>query len=404
MAKKTILILGASINQVQIINAAKEQGYRTVVCDWRADSPGVKYADIHYLVNTMDKNAVLEVAVKEKIDGVISNSEPAMPNVAYIAKELNLIGNSPEGIETLISKESFRKLQSTIGLYSPRQIVSKSKEDFFKAIDEIGFPIIIKPVLSSASRGNTTVASYDEDVLEKAYSECSKYSKNNKVAVEEYIEMPNLTMLEVEVFVCDNRYFFGATFSDIHSSLAPKMPKTKEFPLKINSEKMDVVKNSLKKIFNHIGIKHGEYNVEMYFTQEEKLFIVEINPRQGGNSIPELIKYSYGVDMSRLLVTTAVGDMDYFDWVINSEHESSYITGSGIFSLKDGLYRGLHIDPSIKPYIINIQEIKKCNELVSKVESAEDTVAFVVMKFNNEEEQDRFGKNVDEFIYPVVEV
>ncbi len=403
MNKKNILILGASDNQINLIKAAKEQGYRTVVCDSRPSAPGIKYADIHYLANTMDREAVLEVAKKEKVDGVISNSEPAMPNVAYIATELGLIGNSPQGIETLLSKEAFRKAQSNIGLYSPKQIAVNSREEFFNAVNEIGLPIIIKPVVSSASRGNTTVKDYDKIMLEDAYNECNKHSRNGKVAVEKYIEMPDLTMLEVEVFVCDGRYFFGATFSDIHSPLAPKMPKIKEFPLKLTPRKMTVVEYSVKKLFESMGIKHGEYNVEMYFTNEDELFIVEINPRQGGNSIPKLIKYSYGIDMSKLLVTTAVGDNDYFNRIINSDYKADFITGSGIFSLKNGIYKRLCIDPEIKPYIIETQELKKYGERVNKVENAEDTVAFVILKFNSADEQNRFGKNIDEYIYPIVE-
>ncbi len=91
---KKILILGATENQVKLIKTAKNEGYYVIVCDWTNDNPGIKLADKHYQVSTLDREAVLEVAKKENIDGVISNSEPAMENVSYIAEKLNLIRKS----------------------------------------------------------------------------------------------------------------------------------------------------------------------------------------------------------------------------------------------------------------------------------------------------------------------
>ena len=77
---KKLLILGGAEAQVPLIQAAKKEEYYVVLCDWTTTNPGIKYADKHYQVNTLDRDAVIKVAIEEKIDGVISNSEPAMLN------------------------------------------------------------------------------------------------------------------------------------------------------------------------------------------------------------------------------------------------------------------------------------------------------------------------------------
>ena len=100
---KKILILGGAEAQVPIIQAAKKEGYYVVLCDWTTTNPGIKYADKHYQISTLDRDAVMKVAVEENIDGVISNSEPAMLNVSYIAKELHLRGNSVSGLKKLLT-------------------------------------------------------------------------------------------------------------------------------------------------------------------------------------------------------------------------------------------------------------------------------------------------------------
>ena len=106
---KRILILGGAEAQVPIIQAAKKEGYYVILCDWTTTNPGIKYVDKHYQVNTLDREAVIKVAIEERIDGVISNSEPAMLNVSYIANELHLRGNSESGLEILLSKDRFRR-------------------------------------------------------------------------------------------------------------------------------------------------------------------------------------------------------------------------------------------------------------------------------------------------------
>ena len=91
--QKKILILGVGEAQRNLIQASLNQGYYVIVCDLREDREGAKLANKYYKVDYMDRKAVLEIAQRENIDGVISNSEPAMLNVAYIAEQLGLPGD-----------------------------------------------------------------------------------------------------------------------------------------------------------------------------------------------------------------------------------------------------------------------------------------------------------------------
>lgn len=70
---KRIMILGATVVQMPLINMAKSFGYYVAVCDWTTTSPGIAVADSHHQVNILDKDLVLKAAKEEKIDGIISN-------------------------------------------------------------------------------------------------------------------------------------------------------------------------------------------------------------------------------------------------------------------------------------------------------------------------------------------
>ena len=99
---KKILLLGGSAQQVIAIETAKKLGYYTVLCDFLTDNPGQYVADKFYLVSTTDMDAVLDVAQKEKVDGVLAYaSDPAAPTAAYVAEKLGLPGSPYKSIKLI---------------------------------------------------------------------------------------------------------------------------------------------------------------------------------------------------------------------------------------------------------------------------------------------------------------
>ena len=112
---------------------------------------------------------MIKAAVEEKIDGVISNSEPAMLNVSYIAEELHLRGNPVSCLEVLLSKDRFRSLQEKVGVYAPKHFKAENETQFLKAAENMPRPFIVKPSESSASRGITAVSSYDPEELKRFF-------------------------------------------------------------------------------------------------------------------------------------------------------------------------------------------------------------------------------------------
>ena len=102
-------MLGGSMQQIPAIVQAKEKGLYTITCDYLPENPGHKYSDEFHNVSTTDKQAVLELARKLDIDGIVAYaSDPAAPTAAYVAQELGLPGNPYESVEILTQKDLFR--------------------------------------------------------------------------------------------------------------------------------------------------------------------------------------------------------------------------------------------------------------------------------------------------------
>ena len=399
---KRILILGAGEAQLNLIKMAKNLGYFTIVCDTRPDMEGSKLADKYYQVNYMDKELVYKIAIDENIDGIISNSEPAMMSVSYVVDKLKLPGNSVESLEKLLSKEKFRVLQEETKVYCPKSFIVETEREAVDKSKQLKFPIIIKPSESSGSRGTTKILEYSKEKIREAFLNCQLFSRNKKVVIEEFVEMESLELIDADVFVVGDDIMWDAFHGCRRSEKRPMIPMTKILPPNTSDERKLKVKEEVNKLLRQAGVKLGQFNVETYFSKNGELFVVEINPRQAGNCIPHLIKEHTGIDFTKLLVSLAVDDKSYYEYLKSYERENNYITLQVVFSDKTGIYDGLFIDKEIKPFINWINEFYKKGDKVNKAISAEDLVAHVDLKFDNIDQQRKFTSDIEKFIYPVV--
>ena len=399
---KKLLVLGGAEAQVPIIQAAKKEGYFVVLCDWTTTNPGIKHADKHYQVNSLDRDAVMRVAVDEKIDGVVSNSEPAMLNVSYIAEKLHLRGNPVSGLETLLSKDRFRSLQKKVGVYAPEHYKVGNEKEFLKVAESMHCPFVVKPAASSGSRGTTKIVSYDAEELKKIYRINTGYSRDNCCVIEEYVDMPSLTMIEGDLFVLNKEILWDGLFFNTRSSITPQIPMTYSIPFRTDSSKLTEIQNTLQKILEAADFIFGELNVEMYFTKDDRLFVIEINPRQGGAGIPAFVFRHSGIDMYRLLVTTAVNDDGYFNELKQYQRECRYICRHSVFAHEAGVYKGISCSPAIQNYVNNIKERILCGEKVDACNNGTDVLAFVDLEFESYELQHQYCENLEKYISPII--
>lgn len=400
---KKILIVGAGEAQLNLIHEAKELGYEIVGCDMRSDTEAEKLSNKFYHINYMDKDMVLKVAREENIDGIISNSEPAMITVNYVATELGLPGNTVGSTEILLSKSKFRDLQKKVGVFSPAHIIVDTENDAVEKAKALKFPIIIKPVQSSGSRGTTRINDFDEDVIKASFKRCKDFSRNDQVAIEEYVPMNGVRVNDADVFVIGDEFFWDGWLWEDRSLEMPMLPMCEIYPMAMPDVNKKEIISTVEKILRGAGIKFGEYNMESYYSPDGNLFVVEINPRQAGNEIPALICQHTGVNLTKLLVSTCVHDMSYYNELKSFKRLNNYVTEQVVFPHKNGKFKGVFIDERIKPYVKKIDYELNPGEHVVNSCNAADAVAFVNMQFNDYEVQHYFTDQIERFIYAEVE-
>ena len=375
--KRKILLLGGSAQQVVAIETAKRLGLYTVLCDYLPDNPGQYHADKFYLVSTTDKDAVLEVAQKECVEGILAYaSDPAAPTAAYVAEIMDLPTNPFKSVETLCNKDLFRRFLKENGFNTPRANGYSDLSELQDDINNFNFPIIIKPTDSSGSKGVTVLK--DPAQLEKAAEFALKYSRGHRIIAEEYIEKKHPYLIGGDIFVLDGEVVqWGLMNCHRDQRVNPLVPVGKSYPPILDETDINSVKETIREIVKSLDIRFGPMNVELIVDAQERVFPIDIGPRSGGNMIPDLLGMIFKCDVVEMTIKAAMGENAACE---KGQPELFYAT-LNLHSDKDGIYEGISLSEQIKRYIIRKDIYKKKGDVIRRFSNASDAIGIVFFKF-----------------------
>jgi biotin carboxylase len=394
---KKILMLGGSHFQIPAIKYAREAGYYVITADYLPDNPGHQYSHEYHNVSTIDRDAVLKLAQDLNINGILSYaSDPGAPTAAYVAEKLGLPGNPYRSVEILQRKDLFRKFLKINNLNVPDTGTFSCCEDaksfVIKTIQKHG-TVIVKPVDSSGSKGVTKVNSIDD--FDNAYSIAQRFSICNKVIIEQFINK-SIYEMDGDGFVWNGKLAFRC-FGNQHNDLDCNkfVPTGISFPYIQNKELQDKAHKIIDTILTKLDMKLGGVNIEYLTDDDENIYILEIGPRNGGNLIPEVIKYSTGVDLIALAVESAIGkDISRLEMTQTEGFYSSYI----LHSKEDGILENITISTDILKNIIAKNVWRKNGDKVTKFNGSNATIGTMILKFETSEEMISKLNNMNDYV------
>ena len=382
---KKILLLGGSAQQVIAIETAKRLGYYTVLCDYLPDNPGQYAADKFYLVSTTDKDAVLKVAQDEQINGILAYaSDPAAPTAAYVAEKMGLPGNPYESVEILCNKDKFRRFLGENGFCTPK---AKGYVDLLEAESDIRnevfkFPIIVKPVDSSGSKGVSRIDTNDKvrNKLEYAMS----FSRGKRIIVEEFVEKYGYQIAGDALSVDGElvfRYFANDHFNP--KCVNPFVPISASFPYNMPNEVKDKVHAEIQRLIRLLHMGTCTYNLDMRIDKDYNVYLMEIAPRDGGNYIPQIIKYATGEDLVEYSIKAVMGEPIKKDG-FGKPH--GYYAYYAVHSLIDGVLDRIEYRSDVKDMILENHVIYKKGDRIKAFTGANTTLGCLLMRFDSMEQ------------------
>ena len=393
MAGKRILMLGGSMQQIPCIMKAKKMGHYVITCDYLPENPGHKYADEYYNVSTTDKEAVLELAKKLKIDGIVAYaSDPAAPTAAYVSEKLNLPGNPYESVKILTNKHLFREFLKANNFNCPNSIFGSTYEELLNNIEKLHFPVMVKPVDSSGSKG--VVKIYNIDELKKAFDEAISYSRSKLVIAEEFIVKKGY-QVSGDGFSVNGRFVFSSYGNELYSGNGTReyVALGEFWPSLLTSEQKDKVDAEIQRLISALNMQSCAYNIEVILDKDDNVYIIELGPRNGGSYIPQLIKYATGVDLIDYTIKAAIGDdCSGLKMAESSGFWSNYM----ILSKKDGQFDRIEFDEKFKKdNLLECHCIAMAYDNVYKYQNTTHSLGTILFKANSLKEMLNLIENIN---------
>lgn len=303
---KKLLVLAAGILQLPIIRRAREMGFYVIAADGDPAAPGLPYADKAIVADITSEEAMLALARRERIAGVIHPcSEVSMSVMGRINDEMGLHGISRQTALCATDKHLMRQAFEHAGAPTPGSYCTDDAGQGYALFAEIGGKAVLKPSRSSGSRGIAAVGpgiSFVEFAL--LFERARRESRDAAVMIEQFIDGPEFSV-ELIIWngtvnvlqVTDKKTSGEPCFVELGHS----QPSC--FPASVVDAVRDAAIQGVEALRLNDCAAHAELKL-----QAGKAYLMEVGARLGGDFIStELTRLSTGIDMVAAAVDVAMG-------------------------------------------------------------------------------------------------
>lgn len=392
MNKRKIMIMGAGIYQVPLIKKAKEMGLETLVVSIAGKYPGIALADQFFPVDTRDKDAVLSIAEQEQIAGICtSGTDVAVKTIGYVNEKMGLKGISYSAAKLVTDKAAMKAAFKRDGVSTAgfEQVCSEVKA--VQASNKIGYPVMIKAVDSSGSRGIKKAE--NEEELVEAYKEAMEVTKKDYVLVESYIDAEEIGVDgyigedQIELILPHKKF--------VHFADGVAIPAGHAFPYEADPVQIKEIEKQITLAARALGLKNCPFNADV-FIRDNKVWIIEMGGRTGATCIPELLSIYQGYDWYEKILCAALGEPVCFE-----EKKRTPCMAKLLFSEDDGVIERVDY-MEINALSAEAREIHldyTVGDGVDRVRNGTDRIGHVIIAESDEEKLDRIIEQVKKLIH-----
>lgn len=271
---KKILLLGSGELGKEVVIEAQRLGMETIAVDRYEDAPAMQVAHRSYVVNMLDQKELKKVIMAENPDFIVPEIE-AIATEALLELEKEGYNVIPTAMATNLTmdREGIRRLASeTLGLPTAKYEFANTLEELKQAVEKMGTPCVIKPIMSSSGKGQSVCRSTED--IEASWKEAVEGGRGQKtrVIVEEFIHFESeITLLTVRAV---NGTIFCAPIG--HTQKDGDYIESWQ-PHNMSENQIEEAEMIAKKITDALG-GYGLFGVELFLTNNGVIFS-EVSPR-----------------------------------------------------------------------------------------------------------------------------
>ncbi len=281
-----IMLLGSGELGKEVAIEAQRLGLEVIAVDRYENAPAHLVANRSYTINMQDKEALLEVIRKEKPSYILPEIEALSIEALFVAEEegFHVIPNADAVNKTMNRKNIRQFAAEELGLKTgPYQFVD-SLEGMRKAASELGYPCVVKPVMSSSGHGQSVMKS-EADV--EASWELAKEARGDasELIVEAFVDF------DYEITLLTARNETGTTFCEPIGHIQKDGDYVFSWqPMQMSEKALENSKEIAQKITDGLGGR-GIFGVELFIKGDE-VYFSEVSPRPHDTGMVTLITQS----------------------------------------------------------------------------------------------------------------
>lgn len=373
-----LLILGGGSCQINGIKRAKEMGIEVVVSDYLTDSPGKSLADFSEMSSTFDHPGILNIAKKHHVDGIMTlGTDQPVYTCSYVAEQLSL----PSYFDAYTAKSvTNKRLMKTIMHQnniptSSYTFLSKGFED--KALNDLQFPLVIKPLDSQGQRGVYKLQTIQEvrDYIDKTLS----FSRENLALAEEYYPSDEITVSgwvnngQVHILTVTDRLTFesppviGISYGHV-------------FPSKHLGQYVDTIQQITFDLVKAFHIQNGPIYFQM-LVGDDGVKVNEIACRIGGAFEDEWIPFVTGINLLDMVIQSSLGQPIDVD-TLSQYHlsKNNHYVSVQLFFAKAGKISDLTSFSELNlPFVIGGRHNYSVGDTIHPIENASQRAGYMIV-------------------------
>ena len=274
LAKK-VLLCGSGELGKEVVIELQRYGVEVIAVDSYANAPAMQVADRCHIISMLDGQELKRIIELERPDLVVPEVEAIATDTLAEIEATGSVTVIPTARATQLTmnREGIRRLAAEeLGLKTSPFLFAETGEEFRQAVESIGMPCVVKPIMSSSGKGQSTIRSSDQIDKAWTYAQEGGRSGGGKVIVEGFVEFDyEITQLTV-------RHAGGTSFcdpighvqvdGDYRESWQPQ-------PMSLAAQQEAI--RYAQAITDALG-GHGVFGVELFIKGEEVLFS-EVSPR-----------------------------------------------------------------------------------------------------------------------------
>ncbi|MEA1672564.1 formate-dependent phosphoribosylglycinamide formyltransferase [Nitrospirillum sp. BR 11163] len=273
-ATAKILLLGSGELGREFVISAKRYGAHVVACDAYAGAPAMQVADEFEVFSMLDGEALKAAILRHKPDYIVPEVEAIRTEVL---QEMEAAGHtvvpSARATYMTMNRDRIREVAATeLGLRTSRYRYAESLEEVRAGAAHTGLPCVIKPVMSSSGKGQSTVRTADELEAAWNYAVANMRGDRRKVIVEEFIAF------DYEITLLTVRTRDGVVFCEPIGHRQERGDYQESWqPVPMDAKALAAARDMAEKVVDNLG-GYGLFGVEFFVAGDDVVFS-ELSPR-----------------------------------------------------------------------------------------------------------------------------